>query len=122
MKGKLRSALLACAVLAGLVGYAAAQNPYYDGDDRRYYHDDDRYDSFRRGMHVAREMGFHDGAQVAREDVWRGKPFNPRPRGRYDDADHGYRPEFGSLHEYREHYADAYREAYINTFRGYGYR
>jgi hypothetical protein len=119
MKRKLRSALLAGAVLAGLVGYAAAQNPYYDGYDRDGY--GYGHGSFRHGMHVAREVGFADGTQVAREDLWKGKPFNPRPRGRYDDADHGYRPEFGSIHEYREHYADAYREGYISTFRHYRY-
>ena len=122
MTRKLRSALLACTILGGLLGYAAAQNPYYDRDDSRYDHDGYRYEAFRRGMHVARDVGFHDGAQIAREDLWKRKPFNPRPRGHYDDADHGYRPEYGSLHEYREHYADAYREGYINTFRGYGYR
>jgi len=114
MKRTLRSALVAFAILGGLIGYAAAQNPYYDHD---YPHDD-----YRRGMHVARDIGFHDGAQIAREDLWKGKPFNPRPRGRYDDADHGYRSEFGSIHEYREHYADAYREGYVETFRGHGYR
>lgn len=126
MKRKLRSALLACTVLAGLIGYAAAENPYYDRDydrdDYGYDHDGYRYESFRRGMHVANEIGLRDGAQVAREDMWRGKPFNPRPRGRYDDADHGYRPEFGSIREYRQHYADAYREGYVRTFREYGYR
>ena len=129
MKRRLRSALLACAVLAGSVGYALAEDhSYYDRDDYGYDHDDYRYDhdeyreNFRRGMHVANQIGFRDGAQVAREDLWKRKPFNPRPRGRYDDADHGYRREFGSIHEYREHYADAYREGYIRTFREYGYR
>jgi hypothetical protein len=118
MKRRLRSALLAGAVLAGLIGYAAAQNPYYEHDGYGYGYG---YDSFRRGMHVAREVGFEDGSQIAREDMWKGKPFNPRPRGRYDDADHGYRPEFGSIHEYREHYAEAYRQGYISTFRRYRY-
>jgi len=119
------------ALLAGTAGYAAAQDyRYYDDDDQRYYDADDYryasrdyygYDNFRRGLRVAREIGFRDGASVAREDVWRGKPFNPNPRGRFDDADHGYRREFGSKHEYREHYARAYREGYIRNFRGYGY-
>ncbi|MBV9180576.1 MAG: hypothetical protein JO356_04635 [Acidobacteria bacterium] len=129
MKSKLRRALLACAIFAGLLGYAAAEDhSYYDRDDYRYDHDGYRYDrddygaDFRHGMHVARDIGFRDGAEIAREDMWRGKPFNPRPRGRYDDADHGYRPQFGSIHEYREHYADAYREGYSSAFRGYGYR
>ena len=147
MKNQLRLAALAFAVVAGSAGYAAAQdyryddrddnrydqrdnsryvdrddNRYYDRDDNRYYDRDGyRYDRFRRGMHVAREVGFRDGAQVAREDMWRGKRFNPNPRGRYDDADHGYRHQFGNKREYRERYSEAYREGYMNTFRGYGY-
>jgi hypothetical protein len=131
MKNKLRMAALALAVVAGSAGVAAAQdyrygdrddNRYYDRDDNRYY-DRDGYGNgnFRRGMHVAREVGFRDGAQVAREDMWRGKPFNPNPRGRYDDADHGYRNQFGNKHEYREHYSEAYREGYQRTFRGNEY-
>lgn len=112
----LRNAALALAVLAGSVGVASAQDyRYYDRDGDRYergYRGD-----FREGMHAAREIGFQDGSQVAREDMWRGKPFNPNPRGRYDDADHGYRREYGDRHEYREHYSEAYREGYQNTFR-----
>jgi hypothetical protein len=130
MKSKFTMAALALTVLAGTAGYAAAQDyRYYDRDDNRYYdrydnRDYDRYDGrySRRGIHVAREIGFRDGAAVAREDMWRGKPFNPNPRGRYDDADHGYRHEFGNRHEYREHYSAAYRAGYQNTFRGGYYR
>lgn len=130
------------AMLAGTVGFAAAQDGrYYDQDDYRYQNrtvdddgyryqdraydrDDDGYenrgygrDRFRYGMHEAREFGFRDGASVARQDLWSRKPFNPNPRGRFDDADHGYRREFGSKHEYRERYTQAYREAYERSFR-----
>lgn len=136
MRSKLTTAALALTVLAGTAGYAAAQDyryydrddyGYYDRDNYRYYDRDDyryygRYDGYHRGFHAAREFGSRDGAAVAREDMWRGKPFNPNPRGRYDDADHGYRREFGSRHQYREHYAQAYREGYQSTFRGWGYR
>jgi hypothetical protein len=136
MKRKLRMAALVVSVLAGTVGFAAAQDyryydrdGYYDRDDNRYdnrYYgwDGYGYENFRRGMHVAREFGYRDGAQVAREDNWHGKPFNPNPRGRYDDADHGYRRAFGDKHEYRECYSRAYREAYMSNYRGrsgYGY-
>jgi hypothetical protein len=118
-------------VLAGMAGIAAAQDGrYYDRDDYRYdsrtYDNDDyaynnRYynrENFWHGMHEAREFGFRDGSAVAREDMFRGKPFNPNPRGRFDDADHGYRREFGNKHEYREHYSEAYRAGYVRTFRG----
>jgi hypothetical protein len=132
MNRKIKMAALVLAVVAGTVGYAAAQdyrysdrddNRYSDRDDYRYqdrYHDrdDGRYDHFRRGIHAAREFGFRDGAEVARGDMLRGKPFNPNPRGRFDDADHGYNRAFGNKHEYREHYTEAYREGYQSTFRG----
>ncbi len=131
MKNKLAWAALALAVVTGASGLAAAQDGrYYDRDDNRYYDRDDnryndrdgyRYDSYRRGLHVARDFGFRDGSQVAREDMWNRKPFNPNPRGRYDDADHGYRRQFGNKHEYREHYSEAYRDGYMSTFRGRGY-
>ncbi len=129
MTNTIRKAALLVSVLAGTIGFAAAQDSrYYDRDDYRYgdnryenrYDRDDYRDNFRRGMHVARKIGFRDGAQVAREDMWRGKRFNPNPRGRYDDADHGYNRAFGDRHEYREHYSEAYREGYMSTFRGNG--
>jgi len=107
---------MAIALLAGSVGYAAAQDWRYDRDDNRYYDNDDYHDSFERGMHAAREFGFRDGQEAARGDLWAGKPFNPNPRGRFDDADHGYRREFGSKHEYRERYAQAYRDGYERAF------
>jgi hypothetical protein len=126
MKSKCTTAALALTVLAGTAGYAAAQDyrcdrdgdRYYDRDDNRYY---DRDYGYRRGIHEAREFGFRDGAAVAREDMWRGKRFNPNPRGPYDDADHGYRRWFGNKHEYREQYSAAYREGYQSTFRYRGY-
>lgn len=125
MKNKLAMAGILLASLAGTAGIASAQdyrfevqydNGYYSHGD--YDRDDGYYGryNFREGMRAAREFGWRDGCEVAREDMWRGKRFNPNPRGRFDDADHGYRREFGSIHEYREHYADAYRAAYQNEF------
>jgi hypothetical protein len=113
-------------MLAGTAVFSAAQyRGDYDRDDGYYSRDygyRGNYD-YREGMRAAREFGYRDGMQVAREDAWRGKPFNPNPRGRFDDADHGYRHEFGSRHEYREEYSEAYRAGYQRAFRwrGYGY-
>lgn len=125
MKNTIRAAALGLAVLMGTAGSALAQDWDHDRDDRyyqRYDRDDHRYD-FHRGMDLARSFGYQDGARVAQEDNWRNKPFNPNPRGPYAWADHGYRRQFGSIHEYREHYARAYRDAYVNARgnRGYGY-
>jgi hypothetical protein len=127
MQTSFKTLAMIATVLAGTAGIAAAQDGrYYDNDDYRYQNysydrDDNRYDyerhNFRYGMHEAREFGARDGASVARQDLWSRKPFNPNPRGRFDDADHGYRREFGSLHEYRERYTEAYRAAYQRCFR-----
>jgi hypothetical protein len=117
MKRKLSLAAMAFALLAGTVGYATAQDWRYDRDDDRYYDRGDYgYDNFQRGMHIAREIGWRDGQEVARGDLYSGKPFNPNPRGRFDDCDHGYRHEFGNKHEYRENYARAYHEGYERAF------
>ncbi|HXU17163.1 MAG TPA: hypothetical protein VN708_18660 [Terriglobales bacterium] len=104
--------------LAMLVGssFANAQDWRYDHDDYRYGRGYG-YDN-RRGLHVAREIGYRDGLQVAREDNWHGKPYNPYPRGKYAWADRGYRHEFGDRNAYRERYADAYRDGYMAAFRG----
>lgn len=117
MKTKFQLALVLVAMLAGTVGLASAQgygdyrygNGYYDRDDSR------------QGMREAREFGSRDGASVAREDMWKGKPFNPNPRGPFSGADDGYRHEFGSKRDYRETYAQAYRAAYEDAFRGRRY-
>ncbi len=126
MKAMITKAALALTVLAGTVGFAGAQDYRYDRDDDRYYGQDrarysngygDRDDYYRRGMHVARENGYRDGADMAREDMRRGKRFNSKPRGRYDDKDNGYRREFGSKYDYRRSYEQAYYRGYQNTFR-----
>jgi hypothetical protein len=69
----------------------------------------------------AYRIGYEDGASVAREDIEKGKRFNPNPRGRYDDEDHGYRREYGDKHAYKARYADGYREGYQANYRGYRY-
>jgi hypothetical protein len=119
MKAKLTLAAMVLAIVAGSAGLAAAQGYPYDHDGNRYY---DRDNGFRRGLDVARDFGYRDGSSVAREDMWKNKPFNPNPRGRYDGADNGYRREFGDKREYREQYSAAYRDGYNKAFRRNGYR
>lgn len=127
MKRMITRAALMTAILVGTVGVAAADDWDHDDDDYRY--NNGRYNqgygygygNFRFLARVARDYGFRDGAQVAREDTWRGKPFNPNPRGRYDDADHGYSRRYGDKRTYRQIYSEAYRRGYQSAFRGYGY-
>jgi hypothetical protein len=65
----------------------------------------------------AYQIGYSDGADVAREDAQYGKPYNSQPRGRYDDMDHGYRREYGSKDAYRSEYAQGYRAGYDSSRR-----
>jgi Ni/Co efflux regulator RcnB len=127
MKRNLTLAALAFAMFAGTMGFAAAQDGRYsDRDDYRYdrdYHHDGYRNDFREGIQRAGDIGYQDGMQVGREDSWHGKRFNPYPRG-HNHADRGYSHEFGSRHEYREHYTQAYHEGYErgyqnNNGRGY---
>lgn len=117
MKNLFRMAALGLAVLVGS-SFAAAQDWDHERDDYRY----DRaygYNNIDAGRRLAHQIGYQDGAQIAREDMWHGKPFQPYPRGRYRWADHGYRYEFGDRGEYRTWYADGYADGYRAAFRGY---
>jgi hypothetical protein len=88
--------------------------------------DDGRYDGYgppwygngnpRYGGYAGYSIGYRDGSSVAREDIAKGKPFNPNPRGPYDDEDHGYRSEYGSKSAYKSQYADGYRNGYQAVF------
>ncbi len=74
------------------------------------------------GYNGAYNFGYQDGSSVAREDIAKGKPYNPNPRGRYDDEDHGYHREYGDKNAYKAQYANGYRAGYESVFghrRGY---
>jgi hypothetical protein len=60
----------------------------------------------------AYEIGFRDGASMAREDTAKNKPYNANPRGRFDDKDHGYSSLYGSKSLYRTQYTEGYRAGY----------
>ena len=60
----------------------------------------------------AYQIGFQDGASVGRRDINEGKPYNPNPRGRNDDEDHGYSSAYGNKSAYKAQYANGYRAGY----------
>jgi hypothetical protein len=93
-------------------GFATERPGWRDGDDFRP-------NDYRGGYdNVGYNVGFQDGASVARDDISHNKPFNPNPRGRYDDMDHGYRREYGDKYAYKADYAAGYRAGYQSVFRG----
>jgi len=67
----------------------------------------------------AYQIGFQDGASLGRRDISEGKPYNPNPRGRYDDEDHGYSRAYGNKSAYKAQYANGYRAGYESA-RGSG--
>jgi hypothetical protein len=77
--------------------------------------DDFRPEAYRDDR-VGYNIGFGDGESVAREDLYKNKPFNPTPRGKYDDLDHGYRHEYGDKSYYKSQYAAGYRAGYERVF------
>jgi hypothetical protein len=81
------------------------------------------YDSWHGSYEAVSVNGYrfgrNDGALVARQDLRAGKPYNPNPRGQYDDCDRGYRREYGSKDRYRADYANGYRSGYEQTFARY---
>jgi hypothetical protein len=84
--------------------------------------DRDRDDGYRgsgfygSSKRIGYDVGYQDGVSVAREDLYKNKAFDPNPRGRYDDRDHGYRREYGDKNAYKAEYTDGYRAGYQATF------
>jgi hypothetical protein len=83
-----------------------------DGD----FHDQSGYEY---EGNLGYRTGFQDGMSQAREDMYRNKPFNANPRGKYDDRDHGYSREYGDRNSYKAQYTDGYRAGYNSAFRQY---
>jgi hypothetical protein len=114
MVRKLRIAawLLAVTMASGGVALAQRGNGYYDRDD---------YGWGREGFRAGRDIGYQDGARVAREDFFNRKPYDPYPRGKYSRQDHGYRREYGDRYAYREQYASGYQAGYRAMFGRNGF-
>ena len=103
----------------------------YENGFRDGYRDTARRDGYRNWPHEgwrgdnwqggggspAYRFGYEDGASMARGDFERGKKFNSKPRGQYDDRDHGYRREYGDRGRYQAEYTDGYRAGYSESYR-----
>jgi len=100
-------------------GFNTEQRGWHGDRDDRYrngyygngYYGDNAYDS-----RVGYNSGYQDGVTTAREDLYKNKPFNPNPRGRFEDRDHGYDREYGDKNSYRAEYTNGYRTGYQATF------
>jgi len=105
-------------------GFRQAQRGDRDRDDGYYRGEPYRGNTYPVSSgwgngNAGYSMGYNDGISVAREDRSKGKPYNPNPRGKYDDRDHGYSSAYGSKSQYRASYGDGYHAGYNEAF---GYR
>jgi len=93
-----------------------------DGDRDRYrnngYYGNGYYGNNAYDSRIGYNTGYQDGVTMAREDQYKNKHFNPNPRARFDDRDHGYRREYGDKNSYKAEYTDGYRAGYQSTFNG----
>jgi hypothetical protein len=104
-------------------GYENIRGRDYDDDDDHGYRGAGNWnwhDNRGGNDSPAYNIGFRDGSTVAREDIASHKKFNPNPRGRYDDKDHGYRRQYGDKNQYKSQYTVGYRDGYQSNFGGYG--
>jgi hypothetical protein len=107
-------------------GFIAERPGWRDRDGDR----DDRYrgganygngyygGSYVDNRRIAYDTGYQDGVTMAREDLYKNKRFNPNPRARFDNRDHGYHHEYGDKNTYKNQYTDGYRAGYEATFNG----
>ena len=109
-------------------GYKAGFDDGYYGNPIRsdVYGLDDRYDPDRlprrsedanayRGWgysDVASDTGYRDGLQAARQDVRDHKDFHPDKHDAYEDADHGYRSDYGNKNAYKQQYRKSFIQGY----------
>ena len=96
--------------------FERAARPWGDRDGGRdaYY----GRGGYEDGNRVAQQWGYQDGADAARNDLARGKHYNAKPRGKYDDRDRGYRREFGSKDTYKAEYTEAFHRGYDEVMNG----
>lgn len=113
----------------------AYRNGYRSGYDDGFHHrrpqfaegyNDPRYPGYSRDDHsgrgygqssVAFQVGYQDGLIEGGKDRRHEKDFRPSKHERYEDADHGYRHDYGSKKEYKREYRQGYIAGYQ---RGYG--
>jgi hypothetical protein len=99
-----------------------SERPGWRGDrDGRYRRDNDYGNGYYGGHYTYNsragyDIGYQDGATMAREDQYKNKPFNPNPRARFGGRDNGYRREYGDKNGYRDQYTDGYRAGYQSGF------
>jgi hypothetical protein len=113
-------------------GYNGRRNSGYYGNDqgsRNYGYDpysrdprSDPYGGYGNGRNRygytggAQDFGYRDGRIIGEKDRRNGKEFRPEKNENYEDANHGYRREFGNKNFYKEQYRQAFVQGYEEAY------
>lgn len=106
-------------------GYRAGYDDAFNGRGGRYDSDSPQgYSPGGQGYYpngdVASQLGYRDGMIDGRNDLAHNKPFRPDKHDRFEDADHGYRHDYGDKRAYKQEYRQAYTQGYQEAYRGQG--
>ena len=100
------------------LGYKAGYRDAFA--DRAAQFDNDRDPGPDRGYgryhSVAISVGYQDGLLAGKRDSSKGKKFRPEKNDQYEDADHGYRKEYGNKNLYKQEYRQSFVQGYQAGF------
>jgi len=69
---------------------------------------------------VAFDTGYRDGLQAGQNDFRQRKEFKPQKHDAYEDANHGYRKNYGDKNLYKEQYRKGFLRGYEDAFNRRG--
>lgn len=109
-------------------GYQAGYADGFHGHRERYFvsSNEPPYNENRDGYgsrnpyghhSVGFRIGYQDGLIAGGKDRRHNKKFRPTKHDKYEDADHGYRHDYGTKKEYKSEYREGFLAGYQ---RGYG--
>lgn len=140
IKNTLKGIGLSAFMAFGLIAFSSVeanaqyQNRDYNQDrrdnrdnrnDDRDYRNNDRNDRYRNDLYrVARDNGFRDGQQEARQDRRDRDRNNPTKSNEYRKATNGYYSRLGNKNDYKNAYRQAFLQGYssVNNRNGRGGR
>lgn len=97
-------------------GYVAGYDDSFYGRARRF--DSDDGGRYSPDGSFASQIGYEDGLIDGRKDLRANKPFRPDKHDRYEDANHGYRSDYGNKKLYKQQYRQAYTNGYQDGYHG----
>ena len=65
---------------------------------------------------VAMDTGYRDGLQAGQQDMRQHKDYRPDKHDAYEDADHGYRKNYGNKNRYKEQFRKGFVRGYQDAF------